>query len=598
MVHRCTPRTHILAAGLLLTACGGSNVSNASPRIGEVPQQSTTGSAAFNLDLAQYVSDREASALTYSVASGGGSFTGSVYSNTFPTMGEYEVAFTVTDGQKTSGSTFKVAVVAANFAAVKEDASGLLLLDTRSGNLQRVTSAATAPTFVTGLASGRLVHAKQGAAGDQLHVYDPFTRTNMQLSANAAGDVVYEAKTSDDRVVYSVAGSGRSTLHLFNPRTGLDRAIAEGASIDAVVNAQDLVYYEVGVDGQTDVYAYDVAVDQATVVAAGATAEQIVGLLPNGAVVIGRVGSGGESDLFYWKRDVGLIEIGADLPSIASTNKVFNAAGTASQVVFTAASGLVSEIHAWNPANGQTTNLSAIVGAGAFDVFVAIGVGNEVVWNRFVSVTEVDAYFHDLDAATTATVRNAGDISQVLGVSGDGTTRWAFVRPTGTTSSVLAVSLVAVPVTQTWAAGGEANATIGILANGDVVAQRADGAALNVFDVSAGTWGTAITGNGLAFAGDGLEAGDFVYSLTASGQTDLSMWDASAIASVVVSDAVGNEEFETLTANATILFTRATGTGTADLFSWNGSEATRLTNADEAGQLHDHSVLGKYAGSR
>jgi hypothetical protein len=586
----------LLAVGLLLAACG-SNANNASPRISEVPQQSTTGTAAFSLDLGDYVTDREGAALTFAVSDGGGSFAGDVYSNTFATMGEYVVTFTVTDGVQTSTGDFTVAVTAANLVVVKEDESGLLLLDSGSNQFVRVTGATGTPTFVAGLGNGRMVHSKPGGGGAQLHVFDPFTRTNTQLSANAAGAVTYEAKTSDDRVVYVVTGTTETVLHLFNPRTGVDRVIASGTAIDAVVNAQDLVIYEVGVNGQADVYAYDIEDDAAQVVADAATAEQIVGLLPNGGVVLSRIGTGGESDLFCWKLDTGLVEIGADLTAIASDNKTFHAAGTSSQVVFSAASGPVSELHSWNPANGQTTNLSAIVGSGAFDVFAAIGAGNEVVWNRVVSGSEADAYCHDLDAGTTATVRNGADISEVLGVSGDGTTQWAFVRASGATSSLLAVSLIATPATQTWAAGGAVATTIGTLANGDVVGQRTDGTALNVFDVSAGTWGTAITGTGLAFAGDGVDAGDFVYSLTASSQTDLSMWDASATTSIVISNTAGNDVFQVLTANDTVLFTRATGASTADLFVWNGTN-TQLTQADAAGLLHDHEVLGKYAGAR
>jgi hypothetical protein len=276
---------------------------------------------------------------------------------------------------------------------------------------------------------------------------------------------------------------------------------------------------------------------------------------------------------------------------------LFNAGGTASQVVFTA-TGSDRAVYSWNPSNGQTTNLSAAIAGTAFDLFAAIGAGNEVVFQRVVSGSEVDAYFYDLDSAVSGTVRNAADVSEVLGVSGDGTTNWAFVRPSGATSSLLAVSLIATPATQTWAAGGATDASVGTIANGDVVGRRSDGTALNVFDVSAGTWGTAITGTGLAFAGDGLDAGDFVYSLTASSQTDLSMWDASAATSVAISNTAGNDVFQLRTDDNTILFTHVVAPNTnADLFVWNGTTATRLTNIDEAG-LHDHTVLGKYTGAR
>jgi hypothetical protein len=595
-------RTNLLLAGLAfaVAACGGgSSVSNASPRVTEVPQQSTTGAAAFTFDLDEYVTDREGDSMTFAVTSGGGSFTGSVYTNTFDTMGVYTVEFTVSDGSKVTTGSFEVKVTAANFAVVREDQSGLLLLDTRTDGIVRVAGSVATPTFVTGLADGRLVYGKQGAAGDQLWVFDPMTRVVTQLTANADGDLVYEAKTSDGRLLYTEVGTTETTLHLWNPATGLDREIVVGANIDAFVNTADLVFYEVDVAGQSDVYVYDIADDEAAVVGDASTAEQVVATLPNGGIVMSRVGGGGETDLFYYKRDVGLVEIGLDQSSIATWNKTWRAAGTSSQVVFSAESGGVSEIFAWNPVNGQTTNVSATVSAGAYDVFAAMGAGNEVVWNRVISGSEADAYYYDLDAAVGATLRNSSDISQVLGISGDGTTSYAFVRPSGTTSSVLAISLVASPVTTTNAAGGTVSTTLGLLANGDVVAQRTDGTALRLFDVSGGSWNAAITGTGLAFAGDGIDTGDFVYSLTASSQTDLSMWDASGTASVVVSNTTGNDVFQAATANDTVLFTRVvSGNSTADLFVWDGSTATRLTSADEANLLHDHTVLGSYAGTR
>jgi hypothetical protein len=140
---------------------------------------------------------------------------------------------------------------------------------------------------------------------------------------------------------------------------------------------------------------------------------------------------------------------------------------------------------------------------------------------------------------------------------------------------------------------------VGVLDNGDVVGRHADGTALNVFDVSVGTWGTPITGAGLAFAGDGLAAGDFVYTVTASSQVDLAMWDASGTTSVVVSDTAGADAFAARTADGTILFTRVvTGNSNTDLFVWDGTAETRLTDEDNAALQFDHVVLGQYTGTR
>jgi hypothetical protein len=590
----------LATAALAAAACGGgSNVSNASPRITSVPQQVTTGNAAFTLDLGDFVSDREAATLTYAVTSGGGSFNGDVYSNTFDTMGTYTVEFTVTDGAKTTPGSFEVVVTAGNFVAVREDNDGLLLLDSRTNGLVRVSGATAAPTFETGLADGRLVYRQTASAGSDLFVFDPLTRRNVELAADQVGSVVYQAKTSDGRILYTVGSSVESTLYLYNPRTGLARPIAIGNLPEVLVNSSDLVFYEAVVNGQTDVFAYDIEDDLALAIADETRAETLRGVLPNGAAVIDRIGVGGESDLFYYRTGTGLVEIGADVSAIASADKVYHAFGSGNQVVFSATGSGATDLYFWDPASGQTTSISAAFTAGEVDVFAAMGAGNEVVFNRVVSGTEADLYCYDIDNATSATLRNAGDISEVLGISGDGSTNWAFVRPSGTTSSVLAISLVGAPATQTWAAGAAVATALGLLGNGDVVARRSDGGALDLFDVSAGTWNAAIVGTGLAFGGDGIDTGDFVYALTVNAQTDLAMWDASGAASVVVSDTAGNDAFQVRTADGTVLFTRANPSRTVgDLFVWDGTDTTQLTDEDSLGLRRDHTVVGKYAGAR
>ena len=606
MVHRPTHSTLLLATvALAAAACGGgSNVSNASPRISEVPQQYTTGASTFVLDLDDYSSDREGATLTYAVTSGGGSFAGSVYSRTFDTMGDYTVEFTVADGEKTSTGSFPVRVTAGNFVVVREDSSGLFLLDSRTDATVRVAASAPTPSLAATLTNGRMVYELASGSGRQLRIFDPLSRTNARIGGDVTGDATYRAKTSDGKIVYTVGTGNALELAIYNPTTGVKRVLSTAAlsTVTVVVNSDDLVFYEVGVNGQADVYAYDPSLDESFVVGDSATDEQLQLALPNGGVVFSRLGTSGEADLFFYKVSTGLLEIGADISGIAAFHKVLGGYTTDSKVVFTAESGAVRGVYGWNPSNGDTLDASGTTsGTSAWNSFVAVGAGNEVVFQSaaFGSTTESDAFFYDLDTTTNGTLRNSSDVSEVVRVSSDGTTTWAFIRPSGTTSSLLAVSAVASPATQTYAAGGAVSTTVGVVANGDVVAQRADGTALAVFDVSAGTWGAPITGTGLVYAGDGLAAGDFVYSQTASSQTDLSMWDASAPGSVVISNTTGNDVYQTATADGTILFTRVVaGNSNADLFVWDGSTATRLTSADAAGLLHDHAVLGKYTGSR
>ena len=591
MVHSSNTRICLLAStALLATACGGgATVSNASPRITEVPQQATLGGTAFTIDLSDYVTDREAATLTYSVASGGGSFTNSTYTNTFDTIGEYDVNFLVSDGAKTESGTFRVRVTSANLLPITEDAASLLLLDTASNTLKRVTSTVPEPQFVATVGVRNLVY-RLGSGGKDW-IYDTYTARSTQLAANIAGGARYYGKTSDGNIVYTTGTAPERTLWFYNPTTTIARNVADGglSTFSVLVNSSDLVFFEDGVNGQADIWFYDPAEDEVVVVAEEPTDEQLLAVLPNGAVVFSRVGGGGELDLFYFRVGTGLVEIGADVSALATRNKTFQVNDSNSKVVFTALNGSDEELYFWNPGNGQTTAIATGVNT---TVFSEVGTGNEVVYNVVVSGTEEDTSFYDLDDGTTATLRDSTDVSVVTAVISDGTTSWAMIRGDGALTSKLAVSLVASPSTQTWAAGGTVSPG-GRLANGDYVEGRLDGTALNVFDVSVGTWGTAITGVDLAFQGDGLDDGDFCYLATVSSQVDLNMWDASATASVSISSTAGDDAFAALSLDGTILFTRKVGSNTTrDLFVWDGATETRLTEEDSDDNFHDYQGIG------
>lgn len=590
MVYSSNTRICLLAStALLATACGGgSTVSNASPRITEVPQQSTLGGTAFSIDLSTYVADREAGTLTYSVVSGGGSFAGSTYTNTFDTIGEYDVVWTVSDGAKDERGTFKVVVTSANFVAVTEDAASLLLLDSATNKFVRVTSTVPQPSYVT-LAGVRTLVYRLGANGKDW-IYNAYTGLAKQLAADVAGGARYVAKTSDGKLVYTTGSAPSKITWYYNPTTTVARNISDGglSTLSVLVNSSDLVFFEDSSNAQADIAFYDPAEDEVVSVSAAPTDEQLLAVLPDGGVVFSRVGDSGESDLFYFRVGSGLVEIGADVGALAARNKTFQVNDSNSKVVFTALNGSNEELFVWNPSNGQTTTIAAGVNT---TVFSEVGTGNEVVYNVVVSGTEEDTSYYDLDDGTTAVLRNSTDIGVVSAVVSDGTTSWALIRGSGALNDTLAVSLAATPDPQTWSAASPVSDG-GRLANGDYVEELADGTALNIFDVSAGTWGTPITGAGLDFQGDGLEDGDFVYAATVSAQADLNMWDASATASVAISSTAGDDAFAAKTLDGTILFTRKVGTNTTrDLFVWDGTTATRLTDEDSDGIFHDYTAV-------
>ncbi|MFK7739565.1 MAG: hypothetical protein AB8H80_04510 [Planctomycetota bacterium] len=594
MVQRIRPTAFAaVSVSLLLplAGCGGGgSVSNASPRISEVPLQATAGGTSFSLDLDDFVSDREGAVLSYSVQSGGGAFSGSTYSNMFDTIGSYPVAFSVSDGQKTEPGSFTVDVTSANFVPVSEDGQSLLLLDSATNALVRVTSTTVSPTVVDKVGARYIVY-RVSNGGDR--VYDTYVRRTVLLAEDVEGGAAFRAKTSDGRIVYTTGTSPNMTLWYYNPATEVARNVADGvtSTLTVLVDDDDIVFFEENVDGQSDVAYYDPAEDEVAAISVEPTEEQLLALQPNGGVVFSRIGASGETDLYSFRRGTGLVEIGADDSALASRNKTFAAVDSNGKVVFHALNGADEELFVWDPSTGQTTGIVTGISTA---VFGQLGDGNELVYYVVVSGSERDVYFYDLDDGVGTAVRNAADISTVVALTGDDGTNWAIVRASGTPAEELAVSLVATPATETWNAGSAVDSGNVLVSGGDYVAVRADGAALNIFDVSAGTWGTPITGTNLRFGGGGLDANDFVYAVELTGQDDLLQWDSSAVISVAVDAEIGDAAYAGRTLNDTVLFTRVVaGNTTADLFVWDGDTSTRLTDADSSGQFHAYATAGE-----
>ena len=125
-----------------------------------------------------------------------------------------------------------VDVTTGDFVVVREGTSGLLLGDTNSNEMLRLSGAASAPQFAAGLSDGRAVY--QMATPKQLWIFDPMARSSVRLAPNTSGDVTYLAKTSDNRVIYTTQGATRR-LHVYNPRTQLTRSIAENVPLNGAV---------------------------------------------------------------------------------------------------------------------------------------------------------------------------------------------------------------------------------------------------------------------------------------------------------------------------------------------------------------------------
>lgn len=609
MVHRHARKAaFVTSLALVFASCSGSNSSNAAPSFSTVPAQSVAGGTTFTFDLESYVSDREDAdtALTFSVVSGGGSIafgtpSGGVtpveYSHEFDTLGTYDVTVRATDtAGKQTDLTFEVTVTSARLAAVRQDSSGLVLLDVDTNSLVQVVSAANQPTFVGGTPGGCAIYQLGSGATKQLWFYNLATRGSTRLAANKT-HVTFVAQTSTGRIVYTTGASTDTDLWIYNPTTGLTTEIsAQSGAIDgnAMVTTADLVFYERETSGQKDVYSFDPSLATSTAIATASSNEVLRGTLNNGAVAFTRIGGSGETDLFYWSAATGVVEVGGDLGATEQAqSKTYKGHTSDNKVVFELAATLGSDLYVWNPATGTTRTIAT---NSEDDLFEAVTDANGIVFRRENSVSDNDLYVYDWTANSTDTIRATSDDERYAGSLSNGD---VVVQVTAASDSSLDLYVFDV--------SGASLATIGATGADDFTfrAVLADDAIVYTHDAAtpllrvyaSATSTTVATGDAPTFAGE-TEGGDFCFEQTSAGNTDLFLWDASGTTVVTIGNAAGDEAFMAWTEANTVLFTRVTtGNTNADLFVWDGTTATQLTDEDTAELRYDHAVVGQFDAS-
>ena len=585
-----------IGAALLLPSCG-SGVGDAAPRIATIPVQTANGGTTFDLDLSVYVTDRENDPLIYVVDSGGGNFAGTTYTNTFATMGTYTVAFTVSGGGKSTQGSFVVNVTSGTFAAVREETTGLLLLDTDTEKFVRITANTSTASFATAFGDGKLVYHLAVGGQNHMWVFDPFTRSNTRIGDELVGSVDFRTATSTELMVFTATSGLDSNLYTWNPLNSLVREVsAADGEFDGnpMVNGSDLVFYERGNGGQRDIYYYDPDSDTSTAVSIHPTDERLQTVLANGAVVFSRVGGNGETDLFYFKQGTGTVEVGGDVSALDVLDKGWQGQGSGSQVVFSVSNGPNTELYEWNPAGGASTAI-ATLGTAAFE---AVTDSDEVVWRDEVSGADHDLHLFDLTDSSTATILDSGDVLTFRAVTHDGTDSFVVFEDATNAARIYVYNTTSAVTTQI-NAGGAVDWTAN-LGNGDFVFSRGDGLAVAVFDLSALTTSFTANGTAVTFAGGGTADGDFLYTMTAAAQVDLSMFDASAPGAMVVSNTAGDDAFGAMTSAGEVLFTRTDAEGHDQLYLWDPVDTTteQLTFNDAVGNGFDHRVLGTWSGTR
>lgn len=575
-----------------LSSCG-SGVGNAAPRFSFIPNQTIDSGKELSVDLTSYVSDRENQTLTFSVVSGGGSFTGSVYKHTFDTLGTYTVTVQATDSQgKSSTATFTVVVPKATLAVVQEG-DDLKLLDTGTKKFLTVALASGfTDTFKAALARGHVVYERTQGGKKRLFVYDPSTRKTTTLGDSADYDTTYAAKTSDDRVVYVKQHSASDTdLFVWNAVTGLVRTISAGVGQhdrNPFVNSADLVFYERGVNGQADVYYYDPTADTSTAVSTDANDEEIQGVTSDGAVVFTRVGGGGEKDLYWFKLGTGLVQIGSDLSAtVQGQTKTYKGATTDGKVVFEVNAGTHQDLYMWDSATGTSR---AIATTGVSETFAAVTPTNEVVYNVAASGTNNDLRIYTWSTNTDRAISTDGANDVYKGALSNGDV--VFLRESGTGDDLYFYDTSASSTNALATAGADDYVFNKVLTNDKVVYTR-NGASGGVYVIDTATLSVKTAGGPNSVYQGEATGGDFVVQTVVNSQKDLVLWDESAGAVVTISNATGDDAFSAALANGDVLFTRTpSGQSNKELFHWEAatSTTTQLTTATTL----DHSVVATY----
>lgn len=582
------PRLFLALTGcatLALTSCS-SGVGNASPRVQAIPAQSSTGGA-FSLDLSSYVSDREGTALTYRVVDGGGSFSGSTYTNTFDTVGTYSVTFEVHDNEKITRSDFEVMVTAASLAVVKDGTNGLNMLDTGTGKFVTLAVGATSPQLAATLSDGKVLYNLGQSSVQTLWVFDPMTRQTQQLGTGHAGAATYVTKTSDDLVLFTCGTSPDLDLYSFDATSGQVRAVSANAGEndgDPMVNKDNLVFFERGNGGQADIYYYDPSANESVAVSTNAAGEDLHAVLADGGVVFSRV-ENGLNQLYYFRVDVGLTTVAQPASAVDAAKTYVGKSGSSDVVFRFRDNNVPGDALGWWNVNGTSGSFRASTAT------ATLTLAGTTAKREFVFVDEVSSTDHDLyvvdTAGTTLFGLNTADLVSVKGISSDGTNSYVTYQDTTTTNLHIRNVTAGSTATESDAAG---LAFLAVLDNGDVVFQKADQTSISLRDVSASATNTA-PGTGMTYAGPGPDAGDVVFTTEVAAQTDLFLWDSSATSAVLVSNNAADDTFEALAEDGKVLFTRIDGSNVQQLQAFDpaGSTTTTLTSGTT-----DQSVLGVF----
>lgn len=572
-------------AGLtLLSGCNQANVQNSAPRLtSDVPDQSANGGGTFTLDLADHFNDRETPvvSLMFTVVSGGGHFAGSVYTNTFDTLGAYDVTVRVSDPDgKFVETTFGVRVQTANLGVITAG-NDLRLIDTDTLHSRPLASSnGWTVHYQAALGRGYVVYERQAGSEYDLYVYDANTTATVVLGDERNVAEHYAGKVGENRVLFTAETSTRKSLSLYDVDTGLTTLIAavdgERAG-DPLVSNGNLVYYELTGGGQNDIYVFDPATSTSTAVSTNPRAEETVAVLADGALIFSRRGDAAETDLFYYRREVGVVEVGGDIGGIATLSKTFGGSTVNSLVAFTANNGGQLDFYVWNPSAGIT---AAVATTGDNESFAAALPNGNVLYYVLTGGVDLDVRLFDVALATSRAFPASAVNDMVVGTLSDNRVVVSKAEATGTHLFLASYNGTSVSETPVATTSGQSFALETVLTNDKLVYRNTTSGGVTLFVPS--TSGTIVFGATSQFVAVMPTAGDFVVKVDNGGQFDLSLWDESAGGIVVLAASADDEEMARGLDDGRILYTRKVSASTTrSLFVWEPAVANDLRVTDD-----------------
>ena len=566
-----------LLVPLFAAACNNTRGSGG-PLVKSLAGQSVGGGQTFSLDLGKYVVDDTQTA-SYSVLSGGGSFTGSVYSRAFPTLGTYTVSFEVRDfrNNKARGS-FTVQVTSAVLAVVR-NGSGVSLYDLQTQNLvSPIQNDGRTKTFKGSLENGAMIFEVSQSGQTDLWLHDP----NVAGTDVFAGDSVLNERfigiTSKNQIVYERGASPSRTIWIYDPlgksATSISAVVAGGGPRDeyGAKVAGNRVYFSSTLisNGQADVWSWDLTTSVAKAVSLHAEPETLVATLKNGGLIWTRNGANSEKDLLYWNGSA-VRELGTDLSTAVNLeSKTYRAATSDSFVIFeTTASGGDKDLYVWNPTGPST---AAIGTSGVDERFVALSGTGRILYSIQSGSSNKDLSWFKASDSTSGSIASTGDDETYAATLSNGN----VIYTRAATGKDL-YHWVEATTTGTAFPGATSSGTDyvfkKVLGNDNVI--YTVGADLFIFTPSTATSVSVTTTTGSEdFAAVGKDAGDFVIKVVNGSTTSLYLWDASATTSIAAST-TGVASFEAMQTSDLLLFSRiAAGSTQSDLFSFKPSTTT------------------------